>query len=108
MARTGVVHALRRAQPYIGRVAGGLVALSGAYVTLYGVGELQRYRNADSVAGAQVVDRVTGWSYDLGRWVNDVGPVRIAVVVTLALVVLGVALNQGQGRNRGGREEAKG
>ena len=57
---------------------------------------------------AQVVDRVTGWSYDLGRWVNDVGPVRIAVVVTLALVVLGVALNQGQGRNRGGREEAKG
>lgn len=110
MARTGVVHALRRAQPYVGRVAGGLVALAGAYVTLYGVGELQRYRDASSVAGENVVDRVTGWSYDVARWVNDIGPVRIAVAVTLVLVVLGVALGHGQSEGRGRRrpEDTKG
>ena len=32
LARTSIVRLLRRAQPYIGRVAGGLVALAGAYV----------------------------------------------------------------------------
>ena len=35
LARTSIVRFLRRSQPYIGRVSGGLVALAGAYIAWY-------------------------------------------------------------------------
>jgi cytochrome c biogenesis protein CcdA len=104
MARTGVVHALRRAQPYVGRVSGGLVALAGAYVAWYGVVELRTYRDPADAPSSGVVDRVTGWSYDINRWVTDVGPVRIAVVLAAGLAVLAAALTYGRGRS----QDAKG
>jgi cytochrome c-type biogenesis protein len=112
MTRTGIVHVLRRAQPYVGRVAGGLVALAGAYVALYGVGELRKYRDPGADDSA-VTDRVTGWSYDITTWVNDVGPVRLAAVLVTAVALLGAALwygrrddRPGQGARRRSRQPA--
>ena len=44
LARTSIVRGLRSVQPYIGRVAGGLVALAGAYVAYYGWLEVRMAR----------------------------------------------------------------
>jgi cytochrome c biogenesis protein CcdA len=84
LARTSMLRALRRAQPYIGRVSGGLVALAGAYVAYYGWLEL-RLGRAGTVPDSSVTDVVYGWSTSVTAWIQDVGAVRIAVVVTVLL-----------------------
>ncbi len=84
LARTSIVRFLRRAQPYIGRVSGGLVALAGAYVAYYGWLEVRLGRTG-AVSGSNVTDTVVGWSDDVTQWISDVGSVRIAVVVVILL-----------------------
>ena len=84
LARTSIVRFLRRAQPYIGRVSGGLVALAGAYVAYYGWLEVRLGRTG-AVSGSNITDTVSGWSSDVTQWVSDVGSVRIAVVVVILL-----------------------
>jgi cytochrome c biogenesis protein CcdA len=105
LARTGLVHFLRRSQRYVGRVAGGLVALAGAYVAYYGWLELQTYGSAGRVPESSVTDTVTDWSYDVSGWMQDVGAVRIAVVVAAALTLLmaGLAYARRASARRPGR-----
>jgi cytochrome c biogenesis protein CcdA len=91
LARTSLVGFLRRVQPYIGRVAGGLVTLAGAYVAYYGWLELRLGQTGGAVPSSNITDVVTGWSYDLTDWVEETGSVRIAVVVLLALAVVTAA-----------------
>lgn len=91
LARTSLVTTLRAARRYVSRVAGGLVALAGAYVTYYGVLELRTY-SADSpgaIPSSSVVDRVDHWSSTIDGWVARAGAVRlwIALLVFTAVVV---------------------
>ena len=82
LARTSIVRFLRRAQPYIGRVAGGLVALAGAYVAYYGWLEVRVARASGGVVPSSgITDVVTGWSYDVADWIERTGSLRIAVGV---------------------------
>ena len=97
LARTSIVHLLGRAQPYIGRVAGGLVALAGAYVAYYGWLEVRLGRTGE-VPDSNVTDVVAGWSSDVTQWIDDVGSVRIGVVVTLLLAGTVVAVRHGRAR----------
>lgn len=97
LARTSIVGALRRAQPYIGRVSGGLVALAGAYIAYYGWLET-RLGQAGAVPGSNVTDVVTGWSSDATEWINDVGSVRIGVVVAVLLAGTVVAVRYARTR----------
>jgi cytochrome c-type biogenesis protein len=91
LARTSVVRFLRAVQPYINREAGGLVLLAGMYVAFYGVLELRTYRSSGAnVPSSSVTDTVTGWSYDISDWIQSTGPVRIAVVLAVALLAVGV------------------
>lgn len=95
LARTSLVRFLRQAQRYVPRVAGGLVALAGAYVAWYGWLELRTNdAGPGQVPTSNVTDRVSGWSSDITDWVDRVGSVRIgiAVVVGLAVVALAVRL----------------
>jgi len=98
LARTSIVHGLRRVQPYIGRVSGGLVALAGAYVAYYGLHEVRMNRTGE-VPDAPITDVVAGWSSDATQWVRDIGSVRIAVVVTI--LVAGVVAAVRYGRSTG-------
>jgi cytochrome c-type biogenesis protein len=92
LARTSLLRFLRSAQPYVNRVAGGLVALAGAYVTYYGTLELRTYHaRGSSVPSSGITDRVTGWSYDVANWVDRFGAVRLGLVLALALVAVGLA-----------------
>jgi cytochrome c biogenesis protein CcdA len=114
LARTSIVRLLRRSQPYIGRVAGGLVALAGGYVAWYGWLELRTQRvEPGDVPSSGITDRVTGWSTDITRWIEEVGSVRIAVAVTLLLAAVVVAVRAvrtggagGEGPNRNGDQGA--
>jgi cytochrome c-type biogenesis protein len=107
LARTSLVRFLRRAQPYVPRVAGALVTLAGAYVAWYGVLELRTNRaGPGSVPASGITDRVAAWSSSITEWVDDVGSVRIAIVVVAALAVVLLAVRlarpgRGPGRDQG-------
>ena len=101
LARTSIVRGLRSVQPYIGRVAGGLVALAGAYVAYYGWLEVRMAREG-AVPDSNVTDVVAGWSRDATQWITDIGAVRIAVVVTILVVGVVVAVRYGRTRTPGG------
>ena len=103
LARTSIVRFLRApAQPYIARVAGGLVALAGAYVAYYGWFELRTNRAGPGEApSSAIVDRVTGWSSEVTVWIESVGSVRIAVAVVVLLAAVAVAVRVGRARGAG-------
>lgn len=106
LARTSIVRFLRRAQPHIGRVSGGLVALAGAYVAYYGWLEVRLGRTG-AATGSNVTETVYGWSSDLTGWIDRMGSVRIGVVVTILLVgtVLAVRATRGRGDRPEGDDE---
>ena len=95
LARNGLVRRLRRAMPYVNRVAAVLLVLSGAYVTYYGVYEIRLDRSDDVVD-----DPVVRWFTDLqsraAQWVNDVGALRLGMVLALctAVAIGAVVLNR--------------
>ena len=98
LARTSLVRGLRRVQPYIGRVAGGLVALAGAYVAYYGWLEVRLGREG-TVPDSNITDVVAGWSADARRWIDEVGSVRIGVAVAILLTGIVVAVRYGRTRS---------
>ena len=107
LARTSIVRFLRRAQPYIGRVSGGLVALAGAYVAYYGWLEVRLGRTG-AVSGSNITDTVYGWSTDVTQWISDVGSVRLAVVVVILLAgtLAAVLTTRSSGRDADGPESS--
>jgi cytochrome c-type biogenesis protein len=102
LARTSVVRFLRAAQPYIGSVAGVLVALAGLYVVYYAALELRTYRTeaGGTVPSSAVTDLVSGWSYDVTAWIRRTGSVRIGTIVVLLLAALAVGLHAWRNRER--------
>jgi cytochrome c-type biogenesis protein len=85
LARRSLVHRLRSALPVISRVAGALLVVAGAYFTWYGIYEL-RIRD-DPTAAPGPVDTVTAWSADISQWVDDVGAVRLGLVLGILVCV---------------------
>jgi cytochrome c biogenesis protein CcdA len=89
MARQSIVRWLRRALPYVSRASGALLILAGAYLAHYGWYEM-RVRDGRAT-GSAVVDLVTGWSDSIARWVNDMGPSRVGLLLALGLATVLVA-----------------
>jgi cytochrome c-type biogenesis protein len=107
LARTSIVRLLRRAQPYIGRVAGGLVALAGAYVAYYGWLEVRVARaSGGAIPSSGITDVVTEWSYDVADWIERTGSLRIGAGIGVALAAVGVAVygTRRQGARRSMRQ----
>jgi len=98
MARQSLVRWLRRALPYVTRASGAVLVLAGAYLAHYGWYEM-RVR-AGRGSGSRPVDVVTGWSDGIARWVNDVGPSRLGLLLALALVSVLTATYGLQARRR--------
>jgi hypothetical protein len=95
LARNGLVRRLRRAMPYVNRVAAVLLLLSGAYVTYYGIYEI-RLERSDDVVDDPVVRYFTDLQSRAAQWVNDVGATRLGMVLALCtvLAVGAVVLNR--------------
>ena len=87
MAKQGMVRRLRRALPYINRVSGAIIVVAGLYLAHYGWYE-RRVRAGDGGGGSSAVDTVTGWSGDIGNWVNDVGATRLGLLLALGLAAI--------------------
>ena len=83
MARQSMVHGLREVLPYVSRIAGALLVLTGAYVAWYGWIEI-RGATDDATVG-----RVTDWS----AWAGDlIFTNRVVLGVVLAAVVAGAVV----------------
>lgn len=85
LARQGLVRRMRSVLPYVNRISGGLLVLAGAYVTYYGWYELQ-VRGGDT-SGGGLADRVFQWNADVSNWIQDVGPVRLGLLLALVIAV---------------------
>jgi cytochrome c-type biogenesis protein len=84
LARQSLLHGVRRAMPYVSRIAGGLLVVAGTYVAYYGWYELRVARG--DVDRSSLVGQVTGWSDSITNWVYDIGPARLGWILGAALV----------------------
>ena len=102
LAKHSLVRNLRRVLPYIYKVSGVLLVVAGLYVAYYGWYEL-RVRTGETSGGgpAQVV---FDWNGSISNWVQQIGSVRIGILLGAAIGVA-VALTMGA-RSRPARPDA--
>jgi len=88
LARQSVLRGLRASLPYIQRISGCIMVITGAYLTWYGIYEIRVQGGNLGTAGP--VDAVFNWSGSLQNWLSTTGPIRIGLV--LGLVAAAAAL----------------
>jgi cytochrome c-type biogenesis protein len=89
LASATVSRGVRRLLPYIGRISGALLVVTGGYVAYYGVYELRLY-HADGDPVDPIVDGAATVQGTLSDWLRTTGPSWLAVA--LAVLVGGVLL----------------
>jgi cytochrome c-type biogenesis protein len=89
LASTAVVGGIRRLLPFVPRIGGTLLVVTGAYVGYYGYYELRLFHGG--AAADPVVDAARRVQSTLVGWVDAAGPV-VLVVVLLVLVAGGLLL----------------
>ena len=87
LARDGVVRRMRRFLAQLDRIAGGLLVITGLYVTYYGYWEIRILGGHDAPEGP--VAWVSDWSARASQRIDDLGLVTIAVALAV-LVAVGV------------------
>jgi cytochrome c-type biogenesis protein len=92
LASTAVVTGLRRALPYVTRIGGALLVVTGAYVAYYGYYELRLF-HADGSPADPVVEAAGTVQNTLVGWVDAAGPLVLAVVLGV-LVAGGLLLTR--------------
>ncbi|MGZ4710648.1 MAG: cytochrome c biogenesis CcdA family protein [Acidimicrobiales bacterium] len=95
LAKHSLVRNLRRVLPYIYKVSGVLLVVAGLYVAYYGWYELRVRTGETSGGGAAQV--VFDWNASISSWVQQVGPVRLGIVLAAAVGVV-IALTMGTRR----------
>jgi cytochrome c-type biogenesis protein len=82
LANTSLVRRLRQLLPYINRISGVLLILTGLYLGYYGIYEI-RVQNGD-LRRDSLVDRFTRLQADANQWITNVGAVRLGLLLGLA------------------------
>jgi cytochrome c biogenesis protein CcdA len=90
LASTAVATGIRRVLPYVPRIGGVLLLVTGAYVGYYGFYELRLFHGGGAAADP-VVDGAREVQSTPVEWVDGIGPLPFAVVLA-ALVASGVLL----------------
>lgn len=98
LASTAVATGLRRAQPYVTRVGGALLVVTGAYVAYYGYYELRLFHAGGSAADP-VVEAAGTVQRVLVEWLDAAGPAVLTVVLAV-LVAGGLLLARRRARQR--------
>ena len=86
LAQQAFIRNMRRALPYINRVSGLLLLLTGAYVAYYGY-YAYRVNRGDNVS-AGPVDIVTRWSSNAQSWVTGIGTGWLITALAAAAVTV--------------------
>lgn len=90
LASTTATTGIRRLLPYVGRIGGVLLVITGAYVGYYGSYELRLY-HAGGDATDPIVDAAARVQGTLSDWLHTIGPIPLLstlVVLTGAAVLL--------------------
>lgn len=86
-ARLGLVTRLRKVQPHIERISGGLLVVAGTYIAYYGYWERRVVADPLNPPPSGVVHRVTDMSAQVTNWVSNVGATRIGIVLAAAVAI---------------------
>jgi cytochrome c-type biogenesis protein len=87
LASTVVAGGVRRVLPYVSRLGGALLVLTGGYVGYYGLYELRLYRGGDPAD--PLIDAAAQVQQVLAEWLRTAGPTALAVALA---VLVGVAV----------------
>ncbi len=91
LARQGLVRALRRLLPYMGRISGALLIPAGALVAYAGWSEAEQLGGRDR--GTGLFERLQELQSDLTNWIQETGPGRIgAIAAVIVAAVIGIGL----------------
>lgn len=96
LARRSLVQLLRTAMAYVDRAAGVLLIVAGIYTIWFWVTDLTASPGNEPGA-IRWVENLSG---TVQRWIRDIGPTRVGVVLAIALAVLVVWLVLPAGRRR--------
>lgn len=101
LASTAVAGGIRRVLPYVPRIGGALLLVTGAYVGYYGYYELRLF-HGDGDPSDPIVDAAGEIQSTLVGWVDTIGPVPM--LITLAVLVCGGMLVARRRRTRTGTD----
>jgi len=90
LARTSIATNMRKILPWINRISGTMLVLSGAYLAFYGWWEIQVLRG--NLSSNSVVDFFENIQTQLSIWIDQTGPTRLG---TGLLILVGLALLRG-------------
>jgi cytochrome c biogenesis protein CcdA len=85
MAKQGVVHKLRRALPYVTRISGVIMVITGVYLAWYGVYEIRLIQQGNEDATAGPVGIVTEWSAHVSNWLSNLDATQVALVLGIVV-----------------------
>jgi cytochrome c biogenesis protein CcdA len=85
LAKQGIINRMRGFLPYVGRVAGVLLMIAGAYMVWYGWWEEQTLANNDVAEGP--VGFVTDLSGSVTTWIDQMGAVRLGLLLAGLLAI---------------------
>lgn len=104
LARGSLTGLVRRAAPYVDRVAGVLLVVTGAYLVWYGIAEIRLASTGPT--SDPVIDRVTGWSGDISAAVHDVGGTEVGLILALFVAIVALVVVVRSGGRRPGSDRA--
>lgn len=87
LARNSVAATFRKALPYVNRVSGVLLAITGVFLIIYARWELSTF-SEDGPSDNGLVDWTTQLQANVTNWVNDFGGVRLALFLLVAVGLL--------------------
>ena len=97
LARKSLERGLRRGLPYIQKVSGVLMVITGTYVIWYAIYEIRVQGGSFGTSGP--VDAVFAWSAELQNWLSETGTIRIGLILGLLIALAAtVALLRGKPR----------
>ncbi|MFN8050080.1 MAG: cytochrome c biogenesis CcdA family protein [Acidimicrobiales bacterium] len=83
-ARQGIVRRMRNLLPYMGRISGCLLIVSGLVATYYGWYEARVLTGGQPSSG--FAETIAGWRDSLASTISDIGTGRIGIAVVLVVV----------------------
>ncbi len=84
MAKSGIARDMRRFLPYVNRVSGFVLILSGFYLVNYGIWELRVLD--DPTTQNVLVDKFQEMQNSVNAWIKNTTPARIGVLATFGIL----------------------
>ena len=90
LARTSIATNMRKILPWVNRISGVLLVLSGVYLVIYGWWEIQVLRG--NISQNALVSFFENMQANVNVWINQTGAARLGFAL---LVIVGLALLRG-------------